>query len=549
MVITGNAGNATKPKAKEFIFVVDPTASEITLDSSVVRAFRFIHEDRGNEDQENWNPTWRLFWNQGYPLMQTQERKSFKDGGWIPVFYIQDDENKVTSVGLAQMFKLAHSHSTLDLLENSAKEHLKEAAIDLPTAIFGAATDTNNEFGLKRRASFHVALSANGHKEVLLETKQNAILLSPKASFFPIYVSQPETDNAGELPKYINHRADKKSSPYATYTPLDKRSFSEKDANTKKDVLRPEHEKPELAGVKIWPARGRLADRVRPPYLAMEKTRKVSTTLNTLPKGTKFRTNLCFHNLRPAELGALLWGLTFGEKAAWSNSEAIKLRHRLGMGKPYGFGEIAIRVLSFDARSISGTQAHGDLDAFIRAFESEVGEAYKDATAQEWRDSIQIKNFLQAANPDEGNTSNTKVRRRSWNGQDWDVLQFDYMELNPEHGGWNDYQNAKNNGCFLSRYAEGTEAQREDFVSHAVLTPQHNRVQAARGGTAGRLRTPTGGPNASTKRARDDNTRSRRGTCYDELVEIIAEDGERIRVRFEDGKTEWVSRSDVQFHA
>ena len=50
-----------------------------------------------------------------------------------------------------------------------------------------------------------------------------------------------------------------------------------------------------------------------------------------MPAKSRFEGRIIFHNLRSEELGALLWALTLG-----GNSN---LRHGLGMGKPFGFGQ------------------------------------------------------------------------------------------------------------------------------------------------------------------------------------------------------------------
>ena len=58
------------------------------------------------------------------------------------------------------------------------------------------------------------------------------------------------------------------------------------------------------------------------------------TVHGVLQKGTKFTFTVHFENLAPVELGALLWALEMED--GWY--------HRLGMGKPFGFGSVRMKI-------------------------------------------------------------------------------------------------------------------------------------------------------------------------------------------------------------
>ncbi|MDY6876465.1 MAG: TIGR03986 family CRISPR-associated RAMP protein [Chloroflexota bacterium] len=101
-----------------------------------------------------------------------------------------------------------------------------------------------------------------------------------------------------------------------------------------------------------------------------------------LDNGAIFKFDLEFENLHPLELGALLWSLKLGEN----------MHHRLGYGKPLGFGSVKIEIT--DLRTLEPTERYGpsfgdgwherkeDKDLwiamFIRAMRSLYGEAFDD---------------------------------------------------------------------------------------------------------------------------------------------------------------------------
>ena len=284
--------------------------------------------------------------------------------------------------------------------------------LDLPHLLFGVAAEHDGGLGLKRRACFGLA-RADGDPQ-LQEPKHPSILLGPKPSYVGLYVRQKGRD--GRVAK---------GEPMATYTPLDETPWSAK----------PHLAQPELAGVKIWPARDAGAFRPAPVDPELAKNRKVQTRLVTLPPGTVFRSRLTFHNLRVVELGALLWALSFGDEAAFgAEPGAVAKRHRLGMGKPLGLGEVAIRVTGLKPEpACPGRAAEIPRKAigFVRAFEKHMRGVYR-----EWGESKQVKALLKAASPAEN-----------------DAGSLGYMSLD-------DYQDCKKRQAYLEDYADGHEKPR-----------------------------------------------------------------------------------------
>ena len=104
------------------------------------------------------------------------------------------------------------------------------------------------------------------------------------------------------------------------------------------------------------------------------------TILDPLPAGAEYAFELSFTNLAEIELGALLWSLTLNEA----------MHHRLGMGKPLGFGSVKIDVTRLEVvnhRDRYGLDHCGadlksgwqnvDIDGLVRKFVEAMEFTYK----------------------------------------------------------------------------------------------------------------------------------------------------------------------------
>lgn len=206
--------------------------------------------------------------------------KSEHGGRGVPVFFIPRGNDSVDHFGMAYLYKMPYHHS---VFESLPKAHQDEGKRDLAECIFG---NTDKQDALKGRVQFGHAFVPDGVQAKPMD-RIRLVLGSPKASYYPLYVSQ---DGKGGI-----------TSTYKTYdhgTPSGwKRYYVRKDTNSVKKT-----------------------DQF-----------KVDTYMEPLDKGVEFRGTVTFHNLRPVELGALLSALTF--------HATPQCRHQLGMAKAYGFGK------------------------------------------------------------------------------------------------------------------------------------------------------------------------------------------------------------------
>lgn len=447
LILTGKASSTRKNdgsragsnKHMEFVFH-NPSRAEIIeggienfsrfldVPTSVWHDFLLIHEPESGSGEEI-NPNW-AFW-----------KDEFKTGSPVPVFYLEE-LGEVKAMGTAQMFKLAMPLSTHDMLANSSPEHIstydgdarpggQTGKLDLPSLIFGATGGKQGDWfrhNLKRRASFDMArIKVEARKPESGDRIGPVAMLSPKPSYYPIYVRQPQQGNRRQHPD---------RACYATYTGLSGQG--------------PDLASPELSGVKIWPAEGRLRGgdaRWRNSAShrlsgQQEEMKKVLSWLDAVPEGSSFTTKLRIHNLREVELGALLWALSFGKGEAFTDDGPI-WRHRLGGGKPYGLGEVEIRIqkLKVERNDREPVKSGQEIvNEFVRYMDELCG--------RKWVESNQVESLLKAAEVTEYRGS--------------DALEYVHGAVPKDSGkrhadlrnGWGPKDHRKPGGHFLPVYVD-----------------------------------------------------------------------------------------------
>lgn len=318
-------------KHMEFIFF-NPDSTPTKISDDLQEEFLFIHRD-SLKDSDDWK-----FW-----------QSKLDSGQKIPVFYL-GSKTMPTSMGLAQMYRLPYTHSILKTIEHTDHDHL-EVYPDLADTIFGFI-DEKGKDGLKGRASIGHALADTKTVHVLPLVKK--VLATPKPTYYPNYIKQ-------STPVRLN------------YTTM-------MDTNS------------QIRGWKRYPARKiEILDAVPDEVASAD----MATAFIPLKAGATFSFPVRFHNLKPAELGAIIWALTWGGKT--------ELCHSLGMAKPFGYGQVRITVTKDNIfnnirNKIKKTavQYMADFVEHMKSIEYAKGKRFDD-----WENSEQLEQLKAMANPEQ----------------------------------------------------------------------------------------------------------------------------------------------------
>lgn len=302
-------GSIPKKKRHEFVFIEQ---SEQNTFQNTFQISRDLIEQFHDEDQ----------------LTQWQ-KKSFPKGtdgreysGWLrkknqPIFFIVDpaDPQQVSFFGRAGMFRLPYTHSPYDLIPLHLRVGSDDALVDMTEAMFGFVRreqDDNHKKPddanpAKQITSYASRLRFSDAKLVNQQISDSQlwdtttaitppILSSPKPTTFQHYLTQ-KSARKDELLHYGDNLNDTTIRGYKQY----------------------------------W-NQGKLRSADLNRSAGTDSTQ--TTRMRPVKSGVEFQFQIAFENLSDVELGALIYVL---ELAASSNH-----RLKLGMGKPFGFGSIAI---------------------------------------------------------------------------------------------------------------------------------------------------------------------------------------------------------------
>ncbi len=204
----------------------------------------------------------------------------------FPVWYLKSKKGGLKdALGFCQVMRKDKSLSVGDMIRAQVK-YTDDKLPDLPELMFGClGSDDKN--GLGSRIGFS-DLRTEGVPEI---TSREYVLGEPKPTFYPQYLGK-----------------------FGFQRQYEDGSF--------------------VAGRKMYKIRDqfKLADSKFP-----NENVNVRTAIDFASKGSVFRGSVVFHNLKPEELGALLWVMTFGQG---TESGSCKYYHALGHAKPMGAGAV-----------------------------------------------------------------------------------------------------------------------------------------------------------------------------------------------------------------
>ncbi|MBL9139564.1 MAG: S1 RNA-binding domain-containing protein [Verrucomicrobiales bacterium] len=345
LVLTGQP-NQRQPgrngrKHLEFLFLTIPThppsTEPILIRTEVRQEFEALHD----ADDGDWISFWK-------PRLLDHRHPEP-----VPVFYL-GTETEVNAIGLALMPRLPSRFSLHDALGPAGAHHLS-SQLDLVESIFGCSRKSRE---LRGRISFLPLLHVQKEEPSSLPMAiKEVVLRSPKPSFYLGYLQQPISEDPSKCGRLL-------SSP-TTYL---------SNAGL-------------LSGRKFYPPRSEPFQPVSSPPRKAAKPQTVRFV--PLPAGQCFRGEVFVHNLRPFELGALIWALTLGELP---NAGRPRLRLRIGMAKPHGYGSMKVAITA--PRLVDPAGKRVQLECCVSTFIDWVKRRVPD-----WESSPQIQELLEASDP------------------------------------------------------------------------------------------------------------------------------------------------------
>lgn len=329
LIFTGQPG---PQKHMEFIFGDGDITKSSPVPAQIIRDFRHIYQGSKH-----------------YAYLK--KANCFPEG--IPVFYLEDDEGQITSMGLSQMYKLAYKKSVVQAMGEHASQ-MQSDKMDLAELIFGTVDEKDGKKSLKGRVNFSHAVHLDGE---LKTRRYQTILGGPKPTYYPNYILQDEQN--GKLEKNV----------YKTFM----------DG--------------EIRGWKRYPVCP--PDKVMEPKLgAGQDKSKAWVKIHPVEADQKFQIKMRFHNLRKCELGALVYCLKWGGKD--------NLRHSIGMGKPFGFGQVSITIEPEKSEIIPN-------DLFVPFGKEEISNYLQEALTEfkvmmtnfdsQWENTPQLTQLFAMADP------------------------------------------------------------------------------------------------------------------------------------------------------
>lgn len=289
-------------------------------------------------------------------------------------------------LNLSRFVKVPHRYGTEDLLASDG--HGESGPLDFARALFGQvpsekkeeAAESEGGVALKGRVFFGAA--ALDHKPERNQYREEiGTTMTPRASFWPYYL-----------------RPDEEPGP------------------TKYEQFDYSNEKSRLAGWKRYPVRSNSAPLAPFPWddrqthlgERQKKTGYVAPTeaamrflMASEAKPLRFTGTTRFHNLKPAELGALLWAITWGAFDGRGISP-VPQRHLIGRGKAQGYGRCRAEMRKLKIEPNMGDQAL-DPAEYVRSFREHVTQQYAlkhpDAKVTGFEGLPMVKQLLAMADP------------------------------------------------------------------------------------------------------------------------------------------------------
>lgn len=235
-------------------------------------------------------------------------KQRLSSGEKIPVFF-EKAGGRISNIGITRMFRYPYNFSVKNEVER-AQEKSSDNRKDLPEAIFGY---TNSDDQLRGRVQFSHAFCRNTIQDGECSLLKG-VFGQPRASYFPLYLNQ----TGGSIMTYDSNI------PIAGW---------KRYRNVEGQKL-----------LKLSEGNG---------------NEKTMTSFRPIPAYKTFTGNIKVHNLRKAEIGALLSAITF------HGNSTRKVFHNIGLAKSYGYGCINCQITALKGLKYS-------IEDYLKAFEDEI---------------------------------------------------------------------------------------------------------------------------------------------------------------------------------
>ena len=312
LVCTGKIHN----KKHEYLFTDKRSGDKsYVVDKDVIKSFLTVHKP---------SPLFEAYW-----------KKELKAGRDIPVFFNME-ENSIKNIGLSRMYRYPYVHNVKDGINQVFRtiDNDGEVGYDLCESVFG---NIGKETALKGRIHIGNAFAANYIDDAEL-INTDGVLGQPKASYYPLYLKQPE-------------------GKYSTY----------------------DNDSIEIAGRKRY--------RIHKSYTYQplpqgNDNMNVKSFLKALPAGVSFKVKIDIHNLKKIEIGALLSAITLH-----NNNASF---HNIGLAKGFGFGKIKLSIIKLHGLTY-------DMVDYLKAFEDEMSMFCTTYMNMLWHATPEIKSLMSIA--------------------------------------------------------------------------------------------------------------------------------------------------------
>ena len=299
--------------------------------------FEFVFKEVDNPVMYHFDINSELYKDFDFIYKDSSDWKYWKEkvkkfGEKVPVFF-KIENGTISSLGLSYLYKLPFNKRIKDFL---SPEHTR-ITYDFSQCLFGETSPTNP---LKGRINISHAMCED---EYPFEKEEGIApyMGTPKPSYYPIYLEQHGEDGfLGDKDKFTTMM----------------------DNNAK------------LKGWKMYPTR-----LVYQTEFNVEESQKENTNpAIPLGAGSEFSFHIRFHNLKPVELGAILYATLLQKQSC----------HTLGFGKAFGYG-----VCKYSVTDTKGFELD-KIDDYIKLFID-----YMESQVPNYLKTPQVKELLLMMNP------------------------------------------------------------------------------------------------------------------------------------------------------